>query len=358
MGSMTEEIFYKIKDDIHDIEKITFTPQQAYILDKFSKDIAKIGGIQVQGADIKAGEAALKISQSFDGIQKNSIHQYVSGMMSALIFEGLIDFDNESPPNILPSIENLEKNISILYAGARNQILLYIVEHRAFAYDIDNHGKLLRLVGNFKGGGERKIQGEIEKVETSSHSGLALGPHTEAPYHCAVKPTEKHSPSPSALILSAIWNPGEEPTSIIPLSNILDKIGVSNILCLTTKNFNFTRSDPFNEGQGEDGIGVSILDFDQNHGFSVRFNSYRFTVNHTAPSVVKKAFDTFMQAIAEAKPFTYSLSQNSAIIINNARALHCRDIIKDNRRLLVRIFGYSKFSEAIVLSESPLIVRG
>lgn len=68
MGSMTEEIFYKIKDDIHDIEKITLTPQQAYILDKFSKDIAKIGGIQVQGADIKAGEAALKISQSFDGI--------------------------------------------------------------------------------------------------------------------------------------------------------------------------------------------------------------------------------------------------------------------------------------------------
>ena len=39
MGSMTEEIFYKIKDDIHDIEKITLTPQQAYILDKFSKDI-------------------------------------------------------------------------------------------------------------------------------------------------------------------------------------------------------------------------------------------------------------------------------------------------------------------------------
>jgi len=46
------------------------------------------------------------------------------------------------------------------------------------------------------------------------------------------------------------------------------------------------------------------------------------------------------------------------MVINNTRALHCRDVIKDNRRVLVRIFGLSKFSTPIVISEDPLLVRG
>lgn len=46
------------------------------------------------------------------------------------------------------------------------------------------------------------------------------------------------------------------------------------------------------------------------------------------------------------------------MVINNVRALHCRDVIKDNRRVLVRIFGLSKFSFPVVISEDPLLLQG
>jgi hypothetical protein len=46
------------------------------------------------------------------------------------------------------------------------------------------------------------------------------------------------------------------------------------------------------------------------------------------------------------------------MVINNTRALHCRDVIKDNRRVLVRIFGLSRFASPIVISENPLLLQG
>jgi hypothetical protein len=46
------------------------------------------------------------------------------------------------------------------------------------------------------------------------------------------------------------------------------------------------------------------------------------------------------------------------MVINNVRALHCRDLIKDNRRVLVRIFGLSKFSSPIVITDDPLRLQG
>lgn len=36
----------------------------------------------------------------------------------------------------------------------------------------------------------------------------------------------------------------------------------------------------------------------------------------------------------------------------------CRELIRDNRRLLFRLFGYSQFAQPVVLNEYPLLVRG
>lgn len=245
-----------------------------------------------------------------------------------------------------------------MHLGARNQIILGLLDHRAFAYDIDNNGKLIRLVANFKGGGEEKLSDEPREIELSSHSGLSLGPHTEAPYWCSTEARDGHSPSPSALILTAMWNPKNEGTSVIPIVNILEKIGATNTLYLASRNFNFTRSDSFNAGEGEDGTDVSIVECDSRAGFSVRFNSYRFSVDERAPERVKDAYSAFCGEVAAATPFQHVLSQESAIVINNTRALHCRDIVRDNRRLLIRLFGFSKFARAISLNENPLIVKG
>lgn len=341
-----------------EVDTLRLTPQQALMLDHLSMEIAGIGGIQSPQARIMAERGATELRSTCSMAQQQLLNQYAEGGMSALVFEGLAAVDYRPLPEALPALSSLENDPAILRLGARNQILLKMVEHRAFAYDIDNAGKLVRLVGNFKGGGQEKLAHEAAEVELSSHSGLSLGPHTEAPYWCAVEDRDGHSPAPSALILTALWNPGQEPTSVIPLPEILEHIGVTNTLCLTSPSFNFTRSDSFNAGQGEDGRGVSILDFDARAGFAARFNSYRFTVGDTASSLTKSAFSSFLDAVACARPFQYVLSQESAIIINNTRALHCRDIVKDNRRLLVRVFGYSKVARDITLNDSPLIVQG
>jgi hypothetical protein len=283
---------------------------------------------------------------------------YSDGKIAALVVEGLLPCAAEAPPVGLPSLDELEGHENVLCIGVRSQLLLKLVDHRAFAYDIDNHAQIVRVVANFKGGGHMPIEHEPERAEQSSHSGLSLGPHTEAPYWCAIRPHEGHSPSPSALILSALWNPASEPTSVIPVSPILNALGIDRCLALTAPWFRFTRSDSFVAGKGEDGQHVSLLTFDGHGGFAVRFNSYRFSVMEEAPTFVKEAYRVFCRAVDASIPFQHALTQRSVIIINNTRALHCRDIVKDNRRALVRLFGYSRHAEWISYSEDPLLVRG
>ncbi|MGY2440707.1 hypothetical protein [Pseudomonas sp. SDO52101_S400] len=341
-----------------EVRTFSFDTQQSKLLHKFSEELAAIGGPQAAGAKSKASLAATELKFSFSKDQCELLGAYSDGLVSLLIFEGMQKVSDTSPPDELPDLTALEERHDVLCLAARNQILLKLVDNSAFAYDMDNEGKLVRLVANFKGGGLTKINDEPEVKELSSHSGLPLGPHTEAPYWCAVNAKDGHSPSPSSLILSALWNPGLEPTSVIPLPPLLDEIGVTGCLALTTGNFQFTRSDSFVSGKGEDGRNVSILEFDDNVGFAARFNSYRFSVNDNASDFVKTAYSALCESVGKATPVQYTLTQESAMVINNVRALHCRDVIKDNRRVLVRIFGLSKFTSPIVISDDPLLIQG
>ena len=341
-----------------EIRTFSFDIHQSTLLHKFAEELAAIGGPQASGAKSKASQAAAELKQSFSKHQCELLSTYSDGLFSVLIFEGLQKITDVSPPDELPDLTSMENRHDVLCLAARNQILLKLVDNSAFAYDMDNEGKLVRLVANFKGGGLIKINAEPELKELSSHSGLALGPHTEAPYWCAMSAKDGHSPSPSSLILSALWNPSLEPTRVIPLPPILEKIGITNCLALTTNNFQFTRSDSFVSGKGEGGRNVSILEFDDKVGFAARFNSYRFSVNNNVSSVVKKAYSALCRGVGDATPTEYTLTQESAMAINNIRALHCRDVIKDNRRVLVRIFGLSKFASSVVISEDPLLLQG
>ncbi|KAE9640352.1 hypothetical protein [Pseudomonas sp. PB106] len=341
-----------------EIKALHFTIQQSALLHRFTEDLAAMGGPQSAGAKSKATLAASELKRSFSQAQRELLNAYSDGLLSVLIFEGLQQLSNSEPPEELPDLSSLENRCDVLCLAARNQILLKLVDNESFAYDMDNEGKLVRLVANFKGGGANEIIGEPEIKELSSHSGLALGPHTEAPYWCAVNAKHGRSPSPSSLILSALWNPSLEPTRVIPLTPVLESIGFNNCLALTSGNFQFTRSDSFTKGKGEDGSNVSILEFDDRTGFAARFNSYRFSVNDNASSLVKTAYATLRRGIEQATPSEHVLTQESVMVINNTRALHCRDVIKDNRRVLIRIFGISKFSSPIVISDDPLLLQG
>lgn len=107
--------------------------------------------------------------------------------------------------------------------------------------------KNISVVKNSKSGRTTKI--ENENPDKSSHSGIELTAHTEAPYHTVTKVVDNHSPAPSSLILTARWNPLNEPTSLIPISRILRQLTLEETMALTTESFKFTRSETFNEGQ-------------------------------------------------------------------------------------------------------------
>jgi hypothetical protein len=341
-----------------EIGRLTFDAQQARLLHERSQEVAAAGGPQARGAKALASQAATELKLSLSAEQAGLLGRYAAGLMSVLVFDGLRKVTDAPPPAALPAPADLEGRADVLCLASRSQILLKLAGQRAFAYDIDNDGKLVRLVANFKGGGAQRLGEEPGKVEVSSHSGLLLGPHTEAPYWCAVKAENGHSPAPSTLILTALWNPGGEPTSVIPLPPILDRLGATGTLALSSRSFDFTRSDSFVDGKGEDGRGVSIIDFDAGAGFAARFNSYRFSVAAGASPFVRRAYGDFCQAVGDAVPHQSVLTQECAIVINNNRALHCRDTVRDNRRLLLRIFGFSRAAQPIAISDDPLLVRG
>lgn len=341
-------------------ELLPFSPTQAALLADGADSIAAAGGPELPGAAARASAAALRIYRSFNATQRDILRRYSDGHLAVLECSGLLRPQEDPPPSDLPSQQVLENAPECLHLAGRNQILLHLVKHRAFAYDMDNDARLIRLVGNFCGGGllPRADEHSDNSVELSSHAGLPLGPHTEAPYHCAVEPLDGHSPAPSTLILTARWNPLDEPTCIIPMTPVIDRIGARAALALTSASFDYTRSDSFVAGTGASGRGVSILQFDANGGYALRYNSYRYSLNENASPAAIAAFQALNTQVRCGEVIKITLTPGNALLINNYRALHCRDIIRDNRRLLIRLFGYSRFVSPIVLNEDPLKVKG
>lgn len=343
---------------------IQLSEQAATLVQGAATKIAKLGGCQAKGAEQLAQEAAqLLLNQHFNETHKAEILRFTRQETCLIVFENLyaknIDGSEIAIPDVLPIMQELEVDLECLKLSASNQILLATVEQFAFAYDIDNYGKIMRLVGNFKGGGATKLANEdLSKVDKSSHSGIALGAHTEAPYHSATKVVNGHSPAPSSLVLTARYNPLSEPTTVIPLQPILERLHYLELLALTTNNFDFTRSETFTDGKGAGGSKVSILEFNDNGIIGIKYNSYRFTANPSAPEKIKKALDKFNLLIESAASYKINLQPNTCIIINNTLALHCRDVIQDNRRLLIRIFGYLNNIECIKLQNDPVLVQG
>ncbi|MFJ4386611.1 TauD/TfdA family dioxygenase [Pseudomonas sp. NPDC089408] len=247
-----------------------------------------------------------------------------------------------------------------LYLASRNQILLNLVDYRSFAFDIDNGGKQVRLVGNFKGGGQNLLSDELDhhEAELSSHSGLMLGPHTEPPYNCSINSESGHSPAPSALILTARWNPLKEPTSLIPVRDAVARLNGLEALALSSKSFCFTRSDCFVKDDSEQTVENSILQFDPKGEFTLRFSSYRYSLHNEASQPARQAYRSLVHLLGQAKSHEFILHPGSALLINNSQTLHAREIVKDNRRLLIRLFGYSPDARPLILKQDPLVVRG
>lgn len=341
-----------------EVAYLDFNHEQSQAIALASQAIADSGGPEAKGSAFQAFASAEQVLKTLSNNQCAMLERFSEGGLSVLMCRHMIHA-NDPIPLQLPDIDTLANSAHCQYLASRNQLLLAMARHRGFAFDIDNDGKQIRLVGNFKGGGwvPHFDEPPSTEVEVSSHAGLRLGPHTEAPYNCSTLAHDGHSPAPSALILTARWNPADEPTYVFPLRDIIERLGSLDALALTSASFNFTRSDCFSEGQGEAGKCVSMLQFEANGGFSLRYNSYRFSLDEQASSTVARAFATFEKMLDSAEPQKFVLQPDNALLINNCRVLHGRDRVQDNRRLLVRQFGYAPCAVPIVLSNDPLLVQ-
>ena len=348
-----------MKKNESNIGILFFTKEQASLLHVLSKKITLSGGPDSNSVNSEIDTEIIEFKNMLTVSQNTIIEKYKNQEIPALAFENMEEFSKEISNEKELKKEILENSYDIQYLGSRSQILLKLIEQKAFAYDIDNKAKIVRTVANFNGGGQNKISKELSKVELSSHSGIPLGPHTEAPYNCTFKSKDGLSPSPSSLIISAKYNPGLEPTFVIPILPILERIGIENTLALSLNYFTFTQSDSFTNVENRcEKKKVSILDFNEEEGFSVRYNSYRFSITNDAPLRVKRAYELFCKEVDKNQPEEYVVTNKSAIIINNYRALHSRNVIKHNGRVLVRLFGISNKIEYTMLSNNPLIIKG
>lgn len=328
-----------------------FNDKQSELLHEVSEKIVEDGGIdKIQ--DFSARRYFINIIQkSLSDEQKKILNLYQEGKIGALLFSNLLNSHgnkfNEFLPDELPLEKQLVNTHTIQLIAARSSILLELVDQKSFAYDIENHGKAIRLVGNFK-----------KSTRPCSHSGVSLSAHTETPYFCSKQHSQGHSPAPSSLILSAVWNPLDEPTNIIPMYNIIDSIEPKFINQLKENCFDFIRSDSFNEGEGSGGKNIKIIEEYVDGTYMLKFNFLRFKVSENAPKIAHEAIEILKEKIKKFNPIKLSLSSRNTLIINNFKTMHCRDTIKDNRRLLVRIFGYDQNTDPIVINQNPYIVKG
>ncbi|WP_025754609.1 MULTISPECIES: hypothetical protein [unclassified Pseudomonas] len=343
-----------------EVLRLTFSKLQAGILDNGSQQTAAIGGPDAAGAAAMSSYQAQVLKRSLNVEQLDLLKMFASGKAAALEFAAMLPPLFDPVPESLANIDAMNDDPVIIYMASRNQILLSLVDYRSFAFDIDNCGMQVRLVGNFKGGGKWLLRNESKhhQAEMSSHAGVELGPHTEPPYNCSIQCEGDHSPAPSALILSARWNPLREPTKLILVRNAFSKLNGLEALALSSKSFCFTRSDCFVKDENRPIIANSILQYDPKGDFTIRYSSYRHSLHNEASPSTRQAYQSLQGLLNEEQPYDFLPGPDSALLINNNQALHAREIVKDNRRLLVRLFGYSPDAQPVMLQQDPLIVRG
>jgi len=343
-----------------DIAQFTFREDQARKLDEASRHVTASGGPDAPGSAALSEHYAHRLKQHLTAEQSALLTAFTSGQVCAIEFCRMQPLPEEPAPDVLPSLHELTTAPAVIYLASRQQILLGLVGYRSFAFDIDNEGRHLRLVGNFKGGGNEPLPDENLKndAELSSHAGVGLGPHTEPPYNCSVVAENGHSPAPSALILSARWNPLGEPTFLTPMRTAIAKLNGIEALALSSRSFRFSRSECFTKDDGSPPCASSILQFDKHEGFTLRYSTYRYSLDVEAAVPAQHALCALERAIKEIEPISFTLDSSSALLINNNQALHSRDVVQDNRRLLIRLFAYAPHTQPLVLQPDPLVVRG
>lgn len=341
---------------------ITLNEKIAIILQEKSYQLALNGGPQKEGNQKLAEDIATELFELFNDSDKKLINDYIDEKITHLVFEGFINSTVDGKPITLPqehqfpTLEELESDIETLKLASQEQIILALLNETTFAFDTENEGKIVRVVANFHGGGTQKLANEVP--DGSSHSGKSIVPHTEDPYYSSTRVVRGHSPSPSSLILTARWNPLSETTKVAPIERALSQLSKEEITALTTKSFNFRPAKTASEGKSIGGTHIAILDLNDKGKLVANYNSERFSVDPSASEFIKKTYAKFSSIADRIKFDEINLQPTRALVINNPVSFHSRDTVKDNRRTLVRVFGYRKNTDYVLINQDPLVVKG
>jgi hypothetical protein len=345
VGADTAARFYAVR----------LNAQSRELLDRAAQSMAVAGGPDAPEVAAFAKRAAHLFRATLPQRDKDALERYRAGNLAAICFENAKPPRDDVMPLALPDRDIVEEDTAVLYLASRSQILLAAVEERAFAYNIENDGKIVRLVAAFEDS-EPGATGAAAPHASSHHGGL-LGPHTEGPYFTLRVAHEGHSPAPSSLALTARWNPLNEPTGVLDVRSILGQMVSIDVLGLSLPAFEFSRSDSYNSC-AQTPNGVAIVEISEAGDLLLKFNALRVRLREDAPSISRNGLAALMREIESAVPRRYVLDARKVIIINNEQCVHSRDVIADRRRLLVRLFGYRADITANVLADDPLLVRG
>lgn len=318
-----------------------------------------IGDSDTPGVAARVDEAAGKFLKALSEQHLAQIELYREAALAALVIDGAHSLIEGRPlPEILAPPQELHQDPAVAELAVRSQIILAAVGERAFAFDAENEGRIVRLVGNFEGGGAVRLAAEEKAASErmSSHHGGLLGAHTEGPYYATQAPRGRHAPAPSSLILSALYNPLHEPTSVLPTESIIDALAGLDVLSLAQPHFAFAASDSYAAGV-EGPVGVPVLEMTRTGVFALRFNVHRVKPAPGAPAAAAAAIEAFKAATARVRPHRVQLTSSRMLLINNTQAMHGRDVIRDNRRLLIRLFGCRAGGCGEIITKDPLIVR-
>lgn len=341
---------------------IFLSKEIAVILQTKSYQLALKGGPQEKGNQKLAEDIAAELFTLFNERDKKLINDYATEKITYLVFDGFLNTDingnSIEPPqkNQLPTLEELESDIEVLKLASQEQIILALLNETTFAFDTENEGKIVRVVANFRGGGAQKLTNETP--DGSSHSGNTIAPHTEDPYYSSTKVVQGHSQSPSSLILTARWNPSSDVTKVAPITRVLSQLSKEEITALAGKNFNFRAAKTASEGKSTGGTHVAILNLNDQGRLTANYNSERFSVDPSASEFIKETYAKFSKIATQIEFDEINLQSSRMLVINNPLSFHSRDTVRDNRRVLLRIFGYRKNANYIFINQDPLVVKG
>ena len=317
---------------------VRLSAKQAHALQKECVSIVEAGGPESGTAQAMAAAAAERMQALLSKRQLAKFQRYANGQIAVLHVLGCDQPVNDPVPDVLPDRGCLQGDFVTNLLASRSQVILAMVGQDAVSYEFENKGLIARLVGNFLGGGETPIDVPESKVAagSSSHHGGLLAPHTEGPYFAMRWDVTGPAPSPATLALTGRWNPLAEPTCVVVLRPILNSLGIQLIgLCLSA--FRFGVSDSY-EG-AEAPRQVQVVEYAKDGDFAVRYNDLRLQAEDDAPEIAKGALAALRDKIHSARPRHVALGPSDVLLINNTQAVHARDIVRDNRRLLIRVFG-------------------